>query len=167
MDKRVFARHHLEEELHVGIAESEGNEKLARRLGARTKLRLASVSNDELWEFAIFTASPPEWSVKSSCQNIKPTVKNVKTTTNQRLTDPQTGPPQPGEKIPTTILIIEGDSVPSDRLIVPPYEAGFSVIASTFPSNILAKTDEINPCSDRVLVARVNAIFRRYKAFVR
>ncbi len=47
-----FIRYHLCEAVNAAVAELNGNENLARRLHAQTKLRLICMTDEELWELA-------------------------------------------------------------------------------------------------------------------
>ena len=223
MTYQDFARDHMAEALHGGVAEAAGNNELAQQLRAETKLRLVSMSDEELWELAKLMVSPPERPVQQVYGELKHSVEELKATRSEWLTDLQPARPLSGEKTAKKILIIESEPMLSKKLATTLSEAGFSVTPLTFSFDSLLKIDDINPdmiivdetlpgkdgmevCSrlrnifnvpiillgrdftgkqwaraveagadlylrvpfsDRVLVARVNAILRRYKAVAR
>ena len=71
MSKQGFIEHHLVEALLAGTAEIDGNQELARHLQARIKLRLISMTDEELWEFAKLLSSPPERPVEPVYKGFK------------------------------------------------------------------------------------------------
>lgn len=72
MKKRLLAKHHIAEALRAAIAEAKGAEDLARRLRAKTKLRLVRMSDEKLWELAKLTSSSPQGrAVELTCQGYK------------------------------------------------------------------------------------------------
>ncbi|MDD5537334.1 MAG: response regulator [Candidatus Omnitrophica bacterium] len=214
-----FARYHLLEALHGGVAEADGNDKLSRHLHAKTKLRLISMSDEELWELARLTATPPEKPPELAYRNFKQTIEKLRATKNEWVTDLQPARPPSEEKALKKIIIIEPDPLLNRKLLATLSEAGFSAIPLTFSFDTLLEIDDIDPhmfildeslpgrdgievcfqirnifdvpiillgkditerhwaraaaagvdfClrvpfSDQVLVARVNAILRRYK----
>ncbi len=220
MTRQDFAQYHLAQALRGGVAEADGNDELARRLHAETKLRLMSMSDQELWELARLTSPSPEKPVELAYQNYKRAIEELRATKSEWLTDLQPARPLPDEKTLKKIVIIEPDPLLNGKLVATLSEAGFSVIPLAFSFDSLLKLDEIDPdmfivdetlpgrdgmevCStlrnifeapvvllgkdstgkqwaraveaggnlylrvpfsDRVLVARVNAILRRYKA---
>ncbi len=222
MTNKDFARRHLVEALLGGAAEADGNDELSRRLRAKTKLRLISMSDEELRELARLTLSSPDRSAESAYQNYKQAVEKLRATKSEWLTDLQPAG-LPSEKTPKRIVIIEPDPFLNQKLLATLSEAGFSVIPLSFSFDTLLKLDDIDPhmfivdetlpgtdgievCSrirnifdapiillgkdstgkqwaraveagadsylpvpfsDRLLIARVNALLRRYKAPIR
>jgi len=75
-----FIIEHLREALVAGLAEAEGNEKLSRKLRARTKLRLITMSEDELREFAGLSACLPERPVDKVYQQLVDEVEKLRQT---------------------------------------------------------------------------------------
>jgi len=220
MTNQDFVKYHLYETLLGGVAEADGNDALSRRLHAQARLRLISMSDEELCQLAKLTASPPERSVELTYQGYKREIKKIRATASEWLTDLQTRRPLPEkESAPKRVIIIEPDPILSQRLAATLSEAGFSIVLVSFSLDIMPKMDEIDPdmiivdetlpsidgmevCSrlrnifgvpvillgrdssgrqwaraveagadlylripfsNRVLVARVNAILRRYK----
>ena len=53
---RDFVKYHLREALRGTTAEMDGDEDLSRRLHTEMRLRLISMSDEELWELARVTA---------------------------------------------------------------------------------------------------------------
>jgi hypothetical protein len=51
-------KYHLREALRASLAESEGAPILSRNLHAETKMRLISMSEEDLWELAVVTCPP-------------------------------------------------------------------------------------------------------------
>lgn len=223
MTNKDFARYYLVETLLGGGAEADGNDELSRRLRAKTKLGLISMSDEELWELARVTSSPPERPPELAYQNYKQAIEKLRATKSEWLPDLQTAKPLSGEKTPEKIIIIEPDPLLNQKLLATLSEAGFSVIPLSFSFDTLLKLDDIDPhmfivdetlpgtdgievCSrirnifdahiillgkdstgkqwaraveagadsylrvpfsDRLLIARVNALLRRYKAPIR
>jgi hypothetical protein len=52
MGKNDLVQHHLIEAVRGAAAEAEGNDRLARQLHAATRLRLITMSDDELWHLS-------------------------------------------------------------------------------------------------------------------
>lgn len=223
MTNKDFARHYLVETLLGGGAEADGNDELSRRLRAKTKLGLISMPDEELWELARVTSSPPERPPELAYQNYKQAIEKLRATKSEWLPDLQPAKPLSGEKTPEKIIIIEPAPLLNQKLIATLSEAGFSVIPLSFSFDTLLKLDDIDPhmfivdetlpgtdgievCSrirnifdapiillgkdstgkqwaraveagadsylpvpfsDRLLIARVNALLRRYKAPIR
>jgi len=59
MAKRDLVHYHLVEVLRGAQAAADGDDDLARRLRAMTKLRLITMSEEELWRLAELTSCPP------------------------------------------------------------------------------------------------------------
>jgi hypothetical protein len=51
-----YVESHLVEALIAGLAEISGNEELSKQLRARAKLRLITMSDEQLWELARLTS---------------------------------------------------------------------------------------------------------------
>jgi len=51
-------KYHILEALSTAVAELDGDENLSRRLHAETKMRLISMSEEEIWELAMVTCPP-------------------------------------------------------------------------------------------------------------
>ena len=85
--KRDFVKYHLAEALRAAVAEAEGNEDLARRLRAATKLRLINMSDEELWEFAKLVSCPPERPVELVYKGIKEDVQEYRATIREWTND--------------------------------------------------------------------------------
>lgn len=51
-----YVESHLMEALVAGLAETGGDEELSSRLRARAKLRLITMSDEQLWELARLTS---------------------------------------------------------------------------------------------------------------
>jgi len=82
-----FVIYHLVEALESGLAELTGDETRAKRLRALTKLRLISMSDNELWELSSITSCPPARSVEMAYRGHKSTVERLSATANQWLKD--------------------------------------------------------------------------------
>jgi len=81
--QRDLAKYHLCEALRASIAEEDGNEDLARRLFAETKLRLISMSDEELWELAKQTAEPFNRPVDQAYKDYKQRVEEILATASE------------------------------------------------------------------------------------
>ena len=84
---RDFVKYHLREALRGAIAEANGDEALSRCLHAETKLRLMNMSDEELWEIAKQTSSPPERPVELVYKGIKQEIEKVKATATKWMND--------------------------------------------------------------------------------
>ena len=84
VDSTVY---HILAALQAGVAEVEGNEDLADRLHAQTRLRLMAMSDEELWKLARLTASPPERPVELVYEGIKQAIKEHEATASEWLRD--------------------------------------------------------------------------------
>ncbi len=87
MKSYEVVKYHLIEALQAALAETDGKEVLAQRLHAETKLRLINMSDEELWELAKITASPPEEPVDVVYQGHKKAVEELKTTATEWMKD--------------------------------------------------------------------------------
>lgn len=95
VDTTSYVEHHMVEALPGALAEADGDENLSRRLRAETKLQLICMSDEELWEFAKLTSSPPERPVKLACKGIKQAIVEIRATgsewVNQLVERPMAG----------------------------------------------------------------------------
>ena len=78
-----LARYHLGEAFTGAVADSEGDEALARHLNARVKLRLISMSDEDLWELAKLTSCPPQRTVDQVFASHKQAIERHKATAQQ------------------------------------------------------------------------------------
>ncbi len=92
MTNKDSAEYHLLKASLGGIAEADGNEALSRRLYAQTKLRLISMSEEELWELAKLTAYPPEKPVELVYEECKRAIEKIKATASEWMKDLQIDP---------------------------------------------------------------------------
>lgn len=86
---RDFALHHLQELLVAAILEADGNEKECRYLQARSKLRLITMSESELWALSRLIACSPEDSVKAIYKTFKENIRDYKKTAAEWVKDLQ------------------------------------------------------------------------------
>ena len=82
-----FVKYYLREALHGTTAEMDGDEDLSRRLHAETRLRLISMSDEELWELARLTSSPPERPAELAYEQIKQGVEECRATASEWMND--------------------------------------------------------------------------------
>ena len=80
-----FIRYHLRQALDAADAELNGNENLARRLHAQTKLRLICMTDEELWELAKETSSHKR--VELVYKGYKQKIEELKATLNEWMKD--------------------------------------------------------------------------------
>ena len=85
MANRDFVVDHLIESVRAAAAEAAGDEDLADRLRAGGRLRLMTMSDEELWELARLTASPPERPVESVYEEIKQAIREHQATAGEWL----------------------------------------------------------------------------------
>jgi hypothetical protein len=80
-------KHHLIEAALASLAEAEGNDGLARRLHAATKMRLINMSDDELWDLAVMLAIPQGKPVQQVYHGFKKAVEEHKSTMREWASD--------------------------------------------------------------------------------
>ena len=83
MSNLDLVRYHLNEAFAGAVAEAEGNEVLARHLNARTKLRLISMSDEDLRELSKLMSCPPERTVDQVFANNKQAIEKHRITAKQ------------------------------------------------------------------------------------
>ncbi len=95
MTNRDFVKYHLLKAVLSVLAEGDGNEVLSRRSHAQTKLRLITMSEEELWELAKITSCPPERPVELAYEDHKRAIEKIKATASEWINDLQieTHPP--------------------------------------------------------------------------
>lgn len=74
---------HILESLHAAIAEAEGREHEANHLHAQTKLRLLTMSDEEIWELARMISPPEEEAIKCTYETIKQSIREHSATASQ------------------------------------------------------------------------------------
>ena len=151
--KTDFVKYHLRQALRAAAAELAGDEDLSRYLHAKAKLRLISMSDEELWELAKLTSSPPERPVELVYKGIKQAKEEHRATASEWIPDlAKTPMPDKEGKDTDRILIIEGEPSLRRELASALTEAGFTVATvANFPEALL-KLD-FNP--DMVIVDEV------------
>lgn len=70
-------QYHLREALQAGLAEMIGDHGLARYLRAETKMRLVSMSEDDLWELVRVTC-PPDKTFEQVYMNYRQAIEELK-----------------------------------------------------------------------------------------
>ena len=78
-----FTRRHIIWALCAGAADADGDEDLSRRLRAQTKLRLITMSNEELRELAELNSSPPEKPVELVYKGFKQAIEEHRATVSE------------------------------------------------------------------------------------
>lgn len=84
---RDFVRHHVVWALRAGVADADGDEDLSRRLHAQTRLRLISMSDEELWQLTKLISSPPERPVELVYEKFKQAIEEWKATASEWVGD--------------------------------------------------------------------------------
>jgi len=79
--------HHILVALGAAVAEMEGDEDLSQRLHTETRLRLLSMSDEELWELAKLGSHPPERPVELVYKQIKQAVEEHRATASEWMDD--------------------------------------------------------------------------------
>jgi len=82
-----FVVHHVLEALRGGVAKLHGDEDLAQRLNAETKLRLITMSDEELWQLAELFSPPLGRSVELSFKEIKQLVNGYRAISSEWVND--------------------------------------------------------------------------------
>ncbi|MDD5038296.1 MAG: response regulator [Dehalococcoidales bacterium] len=126
---RDFVIRHLREVLVGAIAEVDGNDTLSRCLHARAKLRLITMSEEELQELAGMVSCPPDRPIEIVYQGLKSEIAELKQTANEwmkelhrdTVSDPE------GDK-QDRVLIVEPEDSLRKVLISAFNEAGFLTV---------------------------------------
>jgi len=146
MAKRDSVECHLRGVIFASIAESAGNENLSRWLHAKVKLRLISMSDEELWELAKRTADPPVRPVELSFEGHKREVEQLRATASEWMDDLLIERPLiSNKKGPDKILIIVGELALNSELTSIFDEKGFSVACIPDYPEALLKLCEFKP----------------------
>lgn len=74
MGNLTFVEQHIVDCIRAALVEARGERQRAARLRAQSKLRLVCMSDNELWELAGRTCSPPDRSVEEAYHDIRQTV---------------------------------------------------------------------------------------------
>jgi hypothetical protein len=82
-----FVVRHVVEAIRGGVAALHADKELARRLNAETKLRLITMSDEELWKLAELFSPPLGKSVESSFQDLKRLIDQYRATARQWSSD--------------------------------------------------------------------------------
>jgi CheY-like chemotaxis protein len=140
---RDFVIRYLREALVGAIAEADGNETLSRRLHARAKLRLITMSDEELQELVKLVACPPERPVEMVYQGLKDEIADLKQTAMEWMKDLQrNATPNPEEEIHDRILIVENEPSLREELVSVFKQAGFAVSDASDYSQALQRLYE-------------------------
>ena len=151
MTNRDFAWYHLCEGLHAAVAESDGDEDLSRRVHAEAKLRLMSMTGEDLRELAKLASSFLDRPVEVSYQETKRAIAQHRVTASEWLNDLKIDwDSTSGEKMPARILIVRGETLLVKGLVSALMRDGFSVAhVSDYPEALL-KVHDFKP--DLVIV---------------
>ncbi len=134
---------HLSEVLDGAIAEADGNETLSRLLRARAKLRLVTMSDEELQELAKLLACPPQRPIEMVYQALKSAIAELKQTAKEWTKDlTQNTTPDPEEEMPNRVLIVENESSLRKELVLVFKQAGFAVSEASDYSQALQRLYE-------------------------
>jgi len=80
-----FLANHILESVCAAAAEADGNEDLANSLRAQLRLRLLTMSDEEIWELARLISSPPAVPSEWAYGQIEEAIKDHSATANQWL----------------------------------------------------------------------------------
>ena len=83
MGKLNFVEQHIVDCIRAAVVEANGEEQKAARLRAQAKLRLVCMSDEEVWELAGRTCSPPRRSVEEAYSDIRQTIEEYKMTASE------------------------------------------------------------------------------------
>ena len=140
---RDFIIRHLCEALVGAVAEADGNETLSRRLHAQAKLRLITMSDEELQELAKLIARPPERPVEMVYQGLKGKIKELKQTATEWMKDLRRNTiPDPEEEMHDRVLIVENEPFLRKELVSVFTQAGFIVVDVPDYSQTLQRLNE-------------------------
>ena len=79
-------KYHICEALSAAVAELDGDDNLSRCLHAETKMRLISMSEEELWELARVTC-PPHKTFEQVYVSFKETIDELKVSASEWMKD--------------------------------------------------------------------------------
>ncbi len=146
MAKPDFVTKHLLELLRGALAEIDGEEDLSRRLRAQAKLRLISMSDNELWELARILSFPPERPIELVYQQIRRVSEEFKATRGEWTGDLTRRSTAEGRgKVMGRILIIEGDPTLMMEITSALTEAGFAVVGVPDFTQALLRLGDFRP----------------------
>ncbi len=145
MGKSDFVRKHLLELLRGALADIDGKEDLSRRLRAQAKLRLISMSDNELREFASIV-SPPDRPIELVYQDLRSVREEFKATRGEWTGDLTRRSTAEGrERVKGRILLIEDDPTLRMEITSALTEAGFAVVGVPDFSQALLKLGDFHP----------------------
>jgi len=149
--RQDFIKYHLKKAVLGAFVEAVGNEDLSRCLHAQTKLRLISMSDEELLKLAKLTASPPERPVELVYKEFEQVVKKLRATAGEWINDlrRERYPTRKG-RMSDRILTIEGEPALGRKLTSALTKAGFTAACVPDYLEALLKLDEFKP--DMVIV---------------
>lgn len=78
-----FVEQHIVDCIRAAVVEANGDERKASQLRAQAKLRLVCMSDDEVWELALKTCSPPKRTAKDAFYDIRQTIVDYKATADE------------------------------------------------------------------------------------
>ena len=78
MDKAQFVEQHIVDCVRAAVVEANGEKEKAARLRAQARLRLVSMTDDEVWELAKKTCFPPKRTAEEAYWDIKQTISEYK-----------------------------------------------------------------------------------------
>lgn len=138
-EARDYIIYHTCETLVAALAEAEASEKLVRHLRARSRLRLITMSEEELQTLAQLTASPPDRTVETAYRGLLEEISGLKRTSAEWMKDLQRGVDLGPEKKSDMVLIVENDSSLRAKLLSIFKQAGFAVAEAGDYSQALKK----------------------------
>ncbi len=96
-------KYRLLEAIRDGLAQAAGDEDLSRSLRAEARLRLIRVPDEELWELARLTSSPPEKPVELVYRETKQAIEGHRATASEWISDLAKRPVPDMELLETTL----------------------------------------------------------------
>jgi hypothetical protein len=125
---RDLAFNHVREALVGAIAEAFGCETLSRHLHAQTKLRLISMSDEDLRELAKLLACPPERTAEMAYQELRDDIKQIKQMAHECTKDlPQNSVLSPEEETLSRIVLVKNEPSLRKDLVSAITQAGFII----------------------------------------
>lgn len=129
---RDFVVYHVREALIGALAEVDGNKSLCRYLRARSRLRLITMTEEELWGLSEMVAYSPERSTEEVYQGLKRNIEEYKQTLKEWIKDLQQNTfTSPAEKMPYRVLIVENELSLRQDLFSAFQRAKFEVAGTT------------------------------------
>ncbi|MDD5537354.1 MAG: response regulator [Candidatus Omnitrophica bacterium] len=135
-----YVFYHLREALVQALADIDGNETLSRYLRARSRLRLITMSKNELQELTRLVSQCTNRPAETVYKELESKIAELRQPANELLKEFEKDEPEKG--MPNRVLIIENEPSLRDKLVYIFSQAGFVVSDAPDYSQALQKLYE-------------------------